>query len=323
MSAPLISVLMPVFNCQAHLAEAIDCIRAQTLADWELIVVDDGSTDDTPLVIDQVARTDQRIRAVRQANAGVGAALNTALDLARGKYLARMDGDDRTPADRFAMQVAFLEREPGITVVGGWHRIFGGTQERVCEFPTEPARIKATLLFRNPMSHPTAMMRRDAFLAEGWRYSERRKYPEDYDLWATIARRHELANLPTVLLDYRAWPGSVSNEAHLCWRDEVVDIQLRMLSWLGISAGTAERRLHGALAFDQIPAEREFLEHAHDWLVRIAEKNRRERVFDEIALMRVLTGRFIALARTAARMGVTVPGFASSPFMPFVEVPIA
>ncbi|MGA2233407.1 MAG: glycosyltransferase family 2 protein [Tepidisphaeraceae bacterium] len=161
---------MPTFNCRHTLAEAIGCILAQTLGDFELIIVDDGSTDDSARVIEEVAAQDNRVRAVRQGNRGVGAALNTGLDIARGEYLARMDADDRTPPERFAEQIAYLAANPAITVVGGWHRTFGAIEGRVHEFPTEPARLKAVMIFRNPMSHPTVMMRHQAFKENGWRY---------------------------------------------------------------------------------------------------------------------------------------------------------
>jgi glycosyltransferase involved in cell wall biosynthesis len=319
---PLISVLMPVFNCQAHLAEAIACIQAQTLDDWELIIVDDGSFDDSPNVIASLAARDPRLRTVRQENAGVGAALNTALELAQGKYLARMDADDRTPPERFAEQVAFLEKEPQITVVGGWHRYFGAFDDRVCEFPTEAARLKATLLFRNPISHPTVLMRHQAFRENGWRYTTRRRFPEDFDLWVTIAQQHELANIPKIFLEYRIWPGSVSQDPQLRWRDEVVELQCRLLNWIGLSPNDHQRSIHGALAFDQFPGEARFITEAHGWLLEIHHHNKSTRFFDEEALARVLTGRYIALVRAAARGGLHIEGLDESPFRNYVTIPL-
>jgi hypothetical protein len=313
---------MPVYNCQAYLAQAIECIRAQTLDDWELIIVDDGSTDDSPGVISSLCKQDPRLRALRQPNAGVGAALNTALNLARGKFLARMDGDDFTPPERFAEQVAFLERQPDITVVGGWHRFFGSVQSRVFEYPTDPARLKASLIFRNPMSHPTVMMLHQAFRDNGWRYSTRRRFPEDYDLWVTIAEHHELANIPKVYLDYRIWPGSVCQDPQVQWRDEMVEIQCRMLARMGLIPSTRQRAIHAALAFDEIVPQADFLAEAHAWLLEIDHHHRMSPSLDEEALARTLTGRFIALWRAAAGCGANVEGLADSPFRHYVEIPL-
>ena len=130
---------MPAFNCRPTLAEAAQCILDQTLGDLELIIVDDGSTDDSPAAIAELAARDARVRPVRQENCGVGAALNTALDLARGKYLARMDADDRTPPQRFAEQVEFLDQNAQFTVVGGWHRTFGAANRAYSNFRPTPA----------------------------------------------------------------------------------------------------------------------------------------------------------------------------------------
>jgi glycosyltransferase involved in cell wall biosynthesis len=324
--SPLISVLMPVFNCQAHLAKAIQCIGAQTLEDWELIIVDDGSTDDSPAIMEKLGRNDVRLRTFRQENGGVGAALNTALGLARGKYLARMDADDRTPPERFAEQIRFLEREPDITVVGGWHRFVGedevAGEGQVYEFPTEPARLKATMVFRNPISHPTVMMRHQAFRQNGWRYNTRRRFPEDYDLWITIAQRHALANIPKVYLDYRRWSGSVSHDPRLRWREEIVEIQCRLLACMGLVPEDVQRVIHTALAFDEIPAEAAFIAAGHAWLLEIQQCNARQRAVDALALERVLTGRYIALVRAAARCGVKIDGLAESPFRQYVTVPL-
>jgi glycosyltransferase involved in cell wall biosynthesis len=319
---PLISVLMPVYNCRRTVAEAMECILAQTLGDLELIVVDDGSSDDSMNVIQEIAARDGRVRAVRQDNQGVGAALNTALDLACGKYLARMDADDLTVPERFAEQVVFLEKEPGITLVGGWHRTFGGEESRVFEFPANAARLKATLLFRNPISHPTVMMRRRAFVANGWRYQNRKRFPEDYDLWVTIAQRHELTNIPKVYLDYRIWPGSMCQKPwpELC--EQCVAAQCRLLALTGLVPDESRRTIHHALAFDEIPAEATFIAAAHDWLLDIWRHNERRRVFEPAALARVLTGRYIALVRAAAKCGEAVPGLAGSIFRPYVEIPL-
>jgi glycosyltransferase involved in cell wall biosynthesis len=319
---PLISVLMPVFNCRQTVAQAMESVLAQTLGDFELIAIDDGSTDDSAQVINEFAARDRRVRAFRQENRGVGAALNAALDLAGGKYLARMDADDRTVPERFAEQVAFLDEHPEIAVVGGWHRSFGAIDGRVTNHPAEPQRIKATMLFRVAMSHPTVMMRQEQFARNGWRYAERQQFPEDYDLWVTILQRHELANLPKVLLAYRIWPGSVCQRPWPAQRDQHLAVQCRLMEGIGLAPNPRQRAIHRALAFDEIPAEAKFLASAHEWLNEIWRHNEQKPFFDPQSLARVLTGRYIALVRAAARCGEKIAGLTDSMFRPYVEIPL-
>jgi len=320
--SPLISVLMPSFNCGPFLAESVGSILAQTLDDLELIIIDDGSTDDSPSVLSALSSADDRVRVVRQENQGAGAALNAALELATGKYLARMDADDRTPPQRFAEQLQFLESHPQVAVVGGWHRTFGAVESRVQEFPTEPNHLKAAMLFRNPISHPTVMMRRAAFAENGWRYSTRRNFPEDYDLWITIAHTHEFANIPKVYLDYRITAAAAESNARRHWPEEVISIQCRLLARMGLFPDDRERAIHTALAFDQIREETEFIAAAHAWLLKIRDHNKRKPALDDNGLARVLTGRYIALFRAATRAGIEIDGLAESPFRRYVEIPL-
>jgi glycosyltransferase involved in cell wall biosynthesis len=321
-ASPLISVLMPTYNCREFLGESIDCILNQTLDDLELIIVDDGSTDDSPSLLHAIASRDNRVRVVRQENVGTGVALNVAIELARGKYLARMDADDLTPPQRFAEQTAFLDAHTEITVVGGWHRTFGAVENKVHEFPTDPNHLKAALLFRNPISHPTVMMRHQAFQENGWRYSPRRQFPEDYDLWITIAERHELANIPKLYLDYRILPSAIVPNVRRHWPEEMIAIQCRLLARLGLIPNEQQRAIHYSLAFDEIRAEPEYIAQAHAWLLDILHHNQRRGVLDEQGLNRALTGRYIALVRAASRSETKIEGLANSSFRQYVTIPL-
>src|SRR5437868_6554697 len=115
-----VSVVMPVFNSGDWLAEAINSVRTQSLAEFELIIIDDGSTDQTESVIASAARDDARIRTVRQERRGVAAALNNGIALARSPVIARMDGDDIAEPDRLRQQLAFLKAHPRVAAVGSW-----------------------------------------------------------------------------------------------------------------------------------------------------------------------------------------------------------
>ena len=225
---------------------------------------------------------------------------------------------------------SFWKRIPRCPWWGGWHRTFAdgegaaGFVPRTFEFPTEPGHLRAVMMFRNPISHPTVMMRGEAFKKNGWRYSMERRFPEDYELWVTIAKKHLIVNLPRVYLEYRIWPGSVRQQRWEGWEDHQVDLQCRLLSRVGIVPDAREREIHKALSFDQVAADAEFLRSAHAWLVKILEHNRRmgaDAYFAEAGLMRALTGRYIALAKKAAETGEGVYGeLMDSPFRGNVEI---
>jgi hypothetical protein len=322
---PQVSAIMPVYNCAAPLREAVASVAGQTMQDFELIAVNDGSTDESAAVLAELAAGDARIRVLHQDNQGVGAALNRAIAAARAPYLARMDADDRTVPARLAMQLAFMEDHPDIAVVGGQHETFGDGPPRRTDFPQDPARVAATLLLRCCVSHPTVLMRTALFRAQGFAYSVRRGlYPEDYLLWADLVRaRQRIANLPDVLLHYRQWLGQATAARPERIADLHLEVQRGLLSLLGLAPDPRQCQLHRALAFGRIAAEPAFLVAAHGWLCTLAEANARCRVFAPDALARVLTGRYVALLRVAAELGRTAyDALRDSPFQRYVEVPV-
>jgi GT2 family glycosyltransferase len=210
--APRVSVVLPVYNGERFLAEALDSILAQSFADFELIALDDGSHDGSGEILDRVARTDSRVTVLHQTNGGVIAALNGGLALARGEFIARMDADDVAHPERFARQVAFLDAHPEIAVIGCAVRLIdeSGKPIRDVAYPDTPEAVAEFLEIGAPLAHPSVMMRRDAVLAVGG-YRAAYRHAEDYDLWLRMAQRYRLANLPDRLLFYRQHPAKLSS----------------------------------------------------------------------------------------------------------------
>ncbi|MFO1061553.1 MAG: glycosyltransferase [Dongiaceae bacterium] len=244
-AAALVSVIMPVRDGARHLAAALDSIRRQSLAAIEILAVDDGSRDATPALLAAAARDEPRLRVVRQEPAGIVAALNRAVAEARAPLLARMDADDVAWPERLARQAAFLDAHPAVAAVGGGCRLIDrhGRVLGLWQPPTGPAEIAARLPAENCLSHPTVTMRRAAVLQAGG-YRAAFAGCEDYDLWLRLAERHDLANLPEPVLDYRLHGGQAT------WRA----LEARLLAELAAVACAGRRRAGGPDPADGVAA---------------------------------------------------------------------
>jgi glycosyltransferase involved in cell wall biosynthesis len=210
---PLISVLLPVRNGAAFLEQAVRSILDQTERRFELLVVDDGSTDATPDLITRLAAGDDRIRPSRACGEGLSRLCNAAARTATGRFLARMDADDVATPDRFARQLAWLEAHPECVAVGGQAVRIDPDGWPIDDWrvPLEHAAIDGLHLrgFGGGLIHPCAMIRREAFDRVGG-YDESLDAAQDFDLWLKLAEVGRLANLPEVLLYYRLHANSVT-----------------------------------------------------------------------------------------------------------------
>lgn len=209
---PLISVLMPVYNAERYVAEAVESILGQTFTDFEFLIVDDGSTDGSLAILRRYAEQDNRIRLISRPNTGLVIALNEMLGKARADLIARMDADDIAMPGRFAAQVAFLRDHPEVVCVGGRQQIIDASGRPLWVYhppESDPEIQEVALSGRCPINHPSAMMRREAVLEVGG-YREEMMPAEDLDLWLRLGERGQLANLPQVVLKYREHDRSVS-----------------------------------------------------------------------------------------------------------------
>lgn len=207
MKPPLVTVLMPVYNTAKYLKEAIDSILTQTYTSFEFVIIDDASTDASVSIVQSYK--DSRIKLfVKPQNTGYTTSLNMGLEVAKGKYIARMDGDDISTIDRLEKQVAFLEQQTDIAVCGSWYEYIGG--KKIIELPSTHDEIKVALLTYCAMGHPTVMLRNSFFKENQLKYNIENEPAEDYDLWARISSVGRLANIPEVLLHYRIHANQVS-----------------------------------------------------------------------------------------------------------------
>lgn len=198
---PLISVLMPVKNGEKFIAEAIDSIRSQSMDDWELIVIDDCSEDNSVQIAESFG--DSRIRLVSASRPlGIAGALNRGIQLANGQFLARLDSDDLSHPKRLKTQVEYMFLFPEVGLLGTW---FETLEEAplIARHPPDSSSIYLTMLFGNPICHSSVMMRKALLRDFNLWYDETIPTCEDYDLWQRISEVSELEIIPEVLVQYR------------------------------------------------------------------------------------------------------------------------
>jgi cellulose synthase/poly-beta-1,6-N-acetylglucosamine synthase-like glycosyltransferase len=244
---PTVSVVLSVRNGGADLPVALDTILKQSFADFELIAINNGSTDGTRDFLDQI--TDSRVRVFHQEDKGLAAALNRGISLARGRYIARQDHDDLADPSRISKQVAFLDANPEHALVGTRAEIWVGDKPsgRFHDHPTEDQILRFDLLFNNPFVHSSVMIRKSALDQVGvYATDPARQPPEDYELWSRISRRYRVANLPERLTIYREVPSSMSREGLQPFLAKLVTISSENLAHA--TGASAPQRVHFDIA---------------------------------------------------------------------------
>ncbi len=232
-SFPRISVLLPVYNGERFLHEAIDSILQQTFPDFELLILNDGSTDSTEEIIRSYS--DSRIRYLKnEQNLRLIATLNKGIEHAKGTYIARMDADDVAMPKRLEKQYSFMEMNPQVGLCGTFLQNIGRAQN-VVQFSTSDEEIRYRLLFSTYLRHPTVMMRQSVIKQHHLRYNESYLHVEDYKLWRDFAEVSQLAIIPEVLLQYRVHESNISTVYQQQQAEVVTRIRSEVLQALGIS----------------------------------------------------------------------------------------
>jgi glycosyltransferase involved in cell wall biosynthesis len=221
-----ISVVMPCYNAESFLAKSIDSVLNQSYKNFELIVVDDGSTDGSNSILKSYQQRDSRIVLLTQENLGIVSALNRGLEFAVGKYCARMDADDISLPDRFLNQYRFLENNPDVYVLGGQGYVIDEDDDLICPLSvvTEHLEIDNDLLNyfnRRAIIHPSVMFRTDEVIKIGG-YRENFIWAEDLDLFLRVSEVGKLANLDSVVIYYRKHGNSISDKKSVIQRSNAI-----------------------------------------------------------------------------------------------------
>lgn len=297
-----IAVVMPVYNGAAYLEEAMRGILAQTFTDFTCIVVDDGSTDDTPLLLERFTAQDSRVRVVRNTtNMGIAHALNRGIAEADCELIARADADDVLHPDRLRRQYAFMCQHPEVVACGA--NLCEYDSGRVWEMPSSDAQIRVQMLFSSPILHPISMFRKRAFQAVGG-YVSAMVPAEDYDLWERLSHLEEarFASLPDVLLRYRL--PDATKTVYLERRARQADaVRLRALQLLGLEPDARQWHAHSLLCGTVESATMRDWFAVLAWAVRLLSANARRGALDQYCLFLELRalGRRRAIGRRLLR----------------------
>ncbi len=306
---PRVTVFIPVYNRERYIGAAITSILAQSFTDYELLLIDDGSTDRSVEIMRSYS--DPRIRVVcNGANLGIPKTRNRGLQLARGEYIALLDSDDVAHPRRLEKQVAFLDRHPDYAQVGSWDRAIdeqGRLLKKVKRQPVRPDDIHAQLLFRCCLSNRSIMARTAILRAYGYRDD----YPrcQDYELHVRLAKCYKLGNLPDVLVFGRVHPQQITWQTAALGDEKKREIMGTLLDELGVSFNPADLDAHLMLSRMRklrfVP-DRTYVEWAEAWLCKLQEANRRTRCYAEPALVRAVSEKWFQTCWAAsAGMGWT------------------
>lgn len=205
----LVTVILPVYNTEKYIEQAINSICRQTYTNMEILVIDDASTDKTLSIVKGLSLQDLRIICIeKDKNTGYTQSLNMGLELAKGVFIARMDADDKAHPERIAKQVSYMNQHPECVMCGTAYQLMHNGHLQIP--PLKHSEIMTELLYGNVFCHPSVMMRKSTLQTHSLKYDPTMEPSEDYALWTALSKYGNLANLPESLLEYRIHTGSVS-----------------------------------------------------------------------------------------------------------------
>lgn len=307
MPPPLISVILPVYNGAAYLREALESLRRQTFRDFEVIIIDDCSTDESPNIAESF--DDPRFHLIRAAaRLRISHALNLGITHAQGQLIARMDADDLCHPIRLERQFTFLSQHPQIGFCGSWVKRFGkDLNPQTYRRPVGPARVSAFSIFDNPIVHSSVMIRHNILTRLDSCYRNEFVDAEDYDLWTRLLEFTQGDNIPEVLLDYRVHAQSVTLQKTDSMDRMACRILKRTLARVGLEVSDEEVLRHRLWSTGRLDLKHisESLGSAEKWLTRLLATNQTSHTFDTKALLWAAREIWFTLCYRALMAGTT------------------
>ena len=276
MLSPQISVVLPVYNGEKHLHQAIESVLKQTFKDFEFIIINDGSTDNSINIIESFK--DSRIRLIiNNKNLKLIHTLNAGFKLAKGKYIARMDSDDIAHKKRFEKQIEFLEKNPDISVLGTGFEVIDNPDKKIL-YEKNNIDIKWKQLYECHILHPSVMLRRSTFIENNYFFDKNYEHCEDYELWTRVSKKHQLANLKENLMYYREWEDNISHKHKNTQEKNSIIVRKNIFKWIGADLNELEINLFRELSYQNYSSK---INIVKDLLEKIYLANKKSKYFPE------------------------------------------
>jgi glycosyltransferase involved in cell wall biosynthesis len=301
MECPTLSIVMPVYNASRYIGEAIDSLLRQTFTDFELIVIDDGSTDHSLDIVNSY--DDPRIRIFRnEENKGIVFTRNRGLQEMRGRYYAPFDADDVAMPRKFEKQIAFMEQHPDYGLTGTWARHIdseGKVLKSKWKLNARASLIPSIQLFRAYFIQSAVVFRKEAIAQFG--YTPGFEIGEDYLLYYQISLRYKCENLPEYLIHYRIHPKSITQSNPQMYRDREFSLYRIIYSPLGINITPVELDTMMLIKYRNAVPSPENLRDIEAFLLRVLEANEHTRLYNRFALLSVVMNRWMKSCYNARR----------------------
>ena len=297
----MVTVLLPVYNAEAYIADAIQSIICQTFGDFELLIINDGSSDRSLEIINSF--DDKRIRIINnETNIKLIATLNKGIDLAGGKYIVRMDADDINLPQRLQKQVDFMEANPNVGVSGSWFETFG-THEQVVKYPEKDEDIRIMMLYQTPFCHPSIIFRKEVFEKYNIRFLPEFIHAEDYEVWVRLSEYTQFANIPEVLLKYRMHEKSVSASHQDVQLRNTIKIVNVVFEKAGVQMNDRELMYFREIAYSNFTAEKALVLEAEKILTKLIRANQKTQFLPEHALRKFVSEKWFHLCYNTTSLG--------------------
>ncbi|MFC1775252.1 glycosyltransferase family 2 protein [Patescibacteria group bacterium] len=305
MKKPIVTVLMPVYNGEEYLKEAIDGVLNQTFTDFEFFILNDGSTDNGENIIKSY--TDPRIKLINSdKNRGQAEIINEALDIVQSKYVVRVDCDDICLPKRLQTQVDFMDKNPEIGISGTWAKVMGKQTKKYIKPPSDFEKIKVTMLFNTAMMQPSTIMRREMLDKYNLRYDKTFKYSGDYEFWTRAIQYFPITNIKKVLFLYRMHEKSVSNLYSDIQKQNSLKNKLNQLKKINVIPSEEELIIHQNIYKPIEYKIDDFLNQTETWLVKLINQNKKIKYCEELQFSEIISKRWLKVCNINANYNLKI-----------------
>jgi len=305
MTQPLITVLMPVYNAAPYLAEAIDSILNQRFKDFEFLIINDGSTDNSLEIINSYK--DKRILLINNGqNIKLIATLNKGIELAQGKYIARMDADDISLPERLEKQVQFMETHPEVGLCGSFVRTVGLAKNYDVHYACSHDEIKFNLFFDTHFPHPAAFIRKSVLSENNLKFDFGFIHAEDFELWNRMAQHTRLAILPEILVHKRVHPEQISVKYTPIQLEVSSKIRRQLIKNLGIEPTDKEILLYDNFLEQNIPKEKMDVIVLLNFLDKLIKGNTKKKVYNASLFNNYFAQRYWDICTKSTYCGLNI-----------------